>query len=40
MPAPVRATQGRRDSRIVSKESTESLMKRIRLCLHVDFRDT
>ena len=40
MPAPVSATQGRCAPRIASKESTDSLMKRIRQCLHVDFRET
>ena len=40
MPAPVSATQGACDSRIADKESTVSLIKRIRQCLRVDSRET
>ena len=39
MPAPVSATQGRA-IQIADKESTVSLIKRIRQCLRVDSRET
>jgi hypothetical protein len=40
IPAPVSATQGRRDPRIAIKESTDSLMKRIRQCWNADSHET